>query len=72
MATFRARKQGIPVTGCFSRAPMVMDRSTAKDSWKETLDILPKDVYTPMLDWEACVRLPMLFQPPSNRSSHSH
>ena len=51
---------------------MVMDRSTAKDSWKETLDILPKDVYTPMLDWEACVRLPMLFQPPSNRSSHSH
>jgi hypothetical protein len=32
-----------------------MDRSVAKESWKETLNVLPKDVYTPMLDWEACV-----------------
>ena len=55
MATFRARKQGILVTGCFSRAPMVMDRTVAKESWKETLEILPRDVHTPMMSWEACV-----------------
>jgi hypothetical protein len=49
---------------------MVMDRSVAKESWKETLDILPKDVYTPMLDWEACVCLPTLFEPLSNITAH--
>jgi hypothetical protein len=27
-----------------------MDRSVAKESWKETLNVFPKDVYTPMLD----------------------
>jgi hypothetical protein len=36
---------------------MVFDRSVAKESWKEALDILPKDVKTPLLDWEACVSL---------------
>ncbi|KFY71794.1 hypothetical protein V499_08030 [Pseudogymnoascus sp. VKM F-103] len=56
LATFRAQEHGIPVSGCFSRAPMVLNRSVAKESWKETLDILPKDVYTPLLNWETCER----------------
>jgi hypothetical protein len=34
---------------------MVLDRSAAKESWQGTLDVLPKDVYTPMISWEAAV-----------------
>ncbi|RDL40549.1 uncharacterized protein BP5553_00528 [Venustampulla echinocandica] len=56
LATYRAQKLGILVSGCFSRAPMVLDRSVAKEAWKETLDILPKDVYTPLLNLKTCER----------------
>lgn len=62
VAAFRAQKQGIPVTGCFCRVPMVLDRSVAKENWKETLDILPRDVYTPMINWQSVVCSPSPLQ----------
>ena len=56
MAAFRAQKEGIPVTGCFMRVPMVLSRDVAHERWKETLEIIPRGTPTPMITLEAVVR----------------
>jgi hypothetical protein len=59
MSAYRAISRSQPVTGIFQRAPMVFDRKVAKDNWKETLEILPKDVYCPFFNWDDLVRHPI-------------
>ena len=58
VAAFRAQKAGIPVIGCFCRVPMVLYYPVAKESWKDMINIMPKDVYTPQVDYGAVVSRP--------------
>lgn len=45
---------------------MVLDRSVAKEEWKETLDMLPRDVYTPIGGLGTLCTTPTFFELLSN------
>ena len=40
------------------RVPMVLHYPVAKESWKDMINIIPKDMYTPQVDYGAVVSRP--------------